>query len=330
MPPPLLLGRDCGPFSPFSPRFPWIGGDLQTIRNTLVWKAPDLTDATRLTLAVSGGDELWALLDKPAADAGKPLVVLVHGLTGAEDSANIMTSAAWHRGRGHPVLRLNMRGAGPSRATSIGHYHAGRSADLREALAALPAPLRGRGILIAGTSLGGNAVLKFLAEREGCGDVIAGVSISAPIDLKAAQMRIMAARNAVYHRHLLKQMTADARLARGPRRDLFENNAARIRTIYDFDDLVVAPGNGFTDAADYYRRCSAGPLLDRIATPTRVIHARNAPWVPAAMYLARPWPADRPVTLLMPADGGHVGFHGAGDPVPWHDRAIAAFFDRMF
>lgn len=327
MPTTLLLGHDRGPFPPFTPRFPWIGGDLQTIRNTLVWKPPDLTDATRLTLPVSGGDELWALLNKPAVDTGKPLIILVHGLTGAEDSANIMTSAAWHRGRGYTVLRLNMRGAGPSRTTSRGHYHAGRSADLREALAALPAHLRARGILIAGTSLGGNAVLKFLAEQEGCGDVIAGVSISAPIDLKAAQARIMAARNAVYHRHLLKQLTADARLARGPQRALFEANAARIRTIYDFDDLVVAPGNGFAGAEDYYARCSAGPLLDRIATPTLVIHARNDPWVPAAMYLARAWPA--PLTLLMPADGGHVGFHGAGDPVPWHDRAIAAFFDRM-
>ena len=289
----------------------------------------DLTDAIRLKLPVSGGDELWALLNKPAIDTGKPLVILVHGLTGDEDSANIVTSAAWHRGRGYPVLRLNMRGAGPAAATSSGHYHAGRSADLADAIAALPALLRERGVLIAGTSLGGNVVLKFLAERNGCDEVIAGVSISAPIDLKAAQLRIMAARNAAYHRHLLKQMTADAALARGTQRALFTANAARIRTIYDFDDLVVAPGNGFAGAADYYRRCSAGPMLDQITTPTLVIHARNDPWVPSEMYLARSWPADRPVTLLMPADGGHVGFHGAGSPIPWHDRAIAAFFDRM-
>ena len=324
---PLIRGRDAGPFPPFTPRFPWIGGDLQTVRNTLAWTAPDLGDATRLKLPVSDGDELWALLNRPVIDTGKPLIILVHGLTGAENSANIMTSAAWHRGRGYPVLRLNLRGAGPSLATSLGHYHAGRSADLRDALAALPAPLRERGLLIAGTSLGGNVVLKFLAERDGCGDVIAGASISAPIDLKAAQMRLMVARNAIYQRHLLRQMTADA--ARGAQRALLAANAGRIRTIYDFDDLVVAPGNGFTGAEDYYRRCSALPVLDRIAVPTLLVHARNDPWVPSAIYLGRAWPVDRPLTLLMPADGGHVGFHGAGDPTPWHDRAIAAFFDRM-
>jgi predicted alpha/beta-fold hydrolase len=325
----LIQGRDAGPFPPFTPRFPWIGGDLQTVRNTLVWKSPDLADATRLMLPVSGGDTLWALLNMPSADTGKPLIILVHGLTGDEDSANIMSSAAWHRGRGYPVLRLTLRGAGPSLATSLGHYHAGRSADLRDAVAALPAHLRDRGLLIAGTSLGGNVVLKFLAENEDCTEVIAGVSISAPIDLRVAQMRIMEPRNGVYQRHLLKQMTADALKARGPQRVLYEANAPRIHTIYDFDDLIVAPGNGFAGAEDYYARASAGPLLDRIAVPTLVIHARNDPWVPASMYLSRAWRTDGSLTLLMPADGGHVGFHGAGDPVPWHDRAIAAFFDRM-
>ena len=319
----------------FRPRFPWIGGDLQTIRNTLVGRAPDLRDAIRLTLPMrdGSGDALSAALNMPADDLsvgkrGKPVVILVHGLTGDEDSANIMTSAAWHRDRGHPVMRLNMRGAGPSRGLTRGHYHAGRSADLRDALAALPADLSGRGILITGTSLGGNVVLKFLAENEGCGQVIAAAAISAPIDLKAAQLRIMAPRNRIYHRHLLKTMIADAARGSGGQRALYDANAGRIRTIYDFDDLIVAPGNGFAGADDYYRRSSAAPLLDRISIPTLVIHARSDPWIPAAIYSDRLWPAHGP-TLLLTADGGHMGFHGAGDAVPWHNHAIAAFFDRM-
>jgi predicted alpha/beta-fold hydrolase len=317
--------------SAFRPRFPWIGGDLQTIRNNLVGRAPLLADTVRLSLPMSdgSGDVLLAALNMPDGDQGKPLVILVHGLTGDEDSTNIAVSAAWHRGRGHPVLRLNLRGAGPSRGFTRQHYHAGRSADLRDALAALPTDLKRRGVFITGTSLGGNVVLKFLAENEGCEDVIAGASISAPIDLKAAQVRIMAPRNRIYHRHLFKAMTADAAQSSGTQRTLYDANAGRIRTIYDFDDLVVAPGNGFAGADDYYRRSSAAPLLDRIKIPALVIHARSDPWIPAAAYLNRPWPEGGP-TLLMTDDGGHVGFHGAGDVVPWHNHAIAAFFDTVF
>lgn len=311
---------------PFRPRFPWITGDLQTLRNTLVGKPPPLPAGTRIALPLGDGDALAGVLHTPAEDTRRPLIVLVHGLTGDEDSANIVCSAAWHLGRGHPVLRINLRGAGPSLAASRKRYHAGASNDLRCALGVLPGDLAARGLLITGTSLGGNVVLKLLAE--GCSNVIAAAAISAPIDLKASQLRIMAPRNAVYHRHLLAAMRRDALQSPGEHRDLYRANARRIRSIYDFDDLVVAPANGFTGAEDYYRRSSAAPLLDAIAVPTLVIHAADDPWIPAAIYGARSWSAHGP-SLVMPPDGGHVGFHGADHPVPWHNHAIAAFFEGV-
>lgn len=326
MNPLFTAGRATRPLPPFRARFPWITGDLQTVRNNLVGKPPPLPAATRLALPLGDGDALAGALHMPAEDARKPLVVLVHGLTGDEDSANIVCSAAWHLARGYPVLRLNLRGAGPSLTASRKRYHAGASDDLRTALGALPGDLKARGLLIAGTSLGGNVVLKLLAE--GCPHAIAAAAISAPIDLKASQLRIMTPRNAVYHRHLLAAMRRDALQSPGEHRDLYRANAARIHTIYDFDDLVVGPANGFAGAEDYYRRSSAAPLLDAIAVPTLVIHAADDPWIPPAIYRARAWPARGPA-LAMPAGGGHVGFHGAGHPVPWHNHAIAAFFEGV-
>lgn len=324
----FTAGRPLRPLPPFRPRFPWISGDLQTVRNNLVGRPPSLPDGTRLTLPLADGtnDALTGVLHRPAEDRGKPLVVLVHGLTGDEDSTNIVTSAAWHLGRGHLVLRLNLRGAGPALAGSVRRYHAGASADVRAAFASLTDDLRHRGLLIAGTSLGGNVVLKLLAE--GCPDVIAGAAISAPIDLKASQLRIMQPRNAVYHRHLLTAMRKDASRASGDYYALYQANAPRIRSIYDFDDLVVAPANGFIGAEDYYRRSSAAPLLDGISIPALLIHAADDPWIPSALYRDRVWPEKGP-SLVMPSSGGHVGFHGA-HPVPWHNHAISAFFDSFF
>ena len=43
------------------------------------------------------------------------------------------------------------------------------------------------GIVLLGYSLGGNVVLKYLAEQGAQATILAGVSISAPIDLHAAQ-----------------------------------------------------------------------------------------------------------------------------------------------
>ena len=101
---------------------------------------------------------------------------------------------------------------------------------------------------------------------------------------------------------------------------------AEAPSIAAFDDRFVAPRNGFAGAADYYAGCSAGRYLDAIATPTLVIHALDDPWIPAASYLARDWRANRNITALLPRRGGHVGFHGRGGAIAWHDRCALRFF----
>ncbi len=326
---PLVLGRKGLVLPPFRARWPWVGGDLQTLHNTLMRPSPDFSpySAERILLPMTdgSGDELWALVNRPISGMGKPTVVLVHGLTGCETSRNIMVSAAYHLAQGYPVVRLNLRGAGPSLGKCKGHYHAGRSADLRDAISALPASLKANKIFIVGVSLGGNVVLKFLSENEGLNDVLGAATVCAPIDLKAAQQRIMARRNAVYHWHLLRYMKQDARQWVGEHADEVQRVLPSIKSVYAFDDLIVARHNGFDDAEDYYRRSSAKPLLDKIRIPTLLIHPRTDPWVPPGMYLDRPWPNGDILTLVMPPDGGHVGLHASDNQVPWHDRCIREF-----
>ena len=327
---PLVCGAASAGFPAFHARWPWFGGDLQTLRNSFAYRAPSFAayPATRLSLPLNDGtgDTLWALLNRPTADTGKPLIILVHGLTGSEDSQNITTSATYHLSCGYPVLRLNLRGAGPSRSHCSGQYHAGRSADLRAALAALPADLKARSLLLVGVSLGGNVCLKFLGENDGTEGILAAATVCAPIDLKMAQQRIGTRRNWIYQRHLLRDMKADALTTAGANRADVERRLANVHSVFDFDDHIVAPNNGFDGAEDYYRQSSAAAFLDTITTPTLLLHARNDPWVPSKMYLDRAYRPDGALTLLMPPDGGHVGFHDRASPVPWHDRCIAVFF----
>src|SRR5690606_12326687 len=171
----------------FEPRAPWLTGDLQTLRGWLLRRDAALRPwpGERIVLPLGDGDSLVGTLHRPAEDQRKLLVVLVHGLSGCETSSYIVESAANLLAGGWPVLRLNLRGAGPARALCRGYYHAGRTEDLRAALAALPAPMRASGIVLVGYSLGGNLVLKLLGEGAPPG-VVAAASISAPIDLAAA------------------------------------------------------------------------------------------------------------------------------------------------
>src|SRR5262249_30881007 len=129
----------------------------------------------------AGRDRMTGLLHR-SGRADPPLVILLHGVTGCERSSYVRCSTFQLFHPGYPVLRLNLRGAGPSRPHCREGYHAGRSEDLHNVLAGLASEFRHAGIAIVGYSLGGNILLKFLAEQEGGMEPLrAAVSISAPI-----------------------------------------------------------------------------------------------------------------------------------------------------
>lgn len=378
----------------FSPRFPWLGGDLQTLRYYFFPPSADLSawPAQRLSfpLGGTGGDTLLATLHRPAHAAARPLVVLAHGLTGCEGSSYMLESARFFLTAGYPVMRLNLRGAGPSRDTCRGSYCAGSGGDIGAVLAALDAEDARRGVALVGFSLGGAIVLDYLARRmeaarprgsgpgidagnavgEGSANVhprllddidagsavgeghlqamaresgpgmdagsarsgraalpICAVTVSAPLDLGAAVRRMMRPRNVLYHRWLLARMK-DAVSTGVVRASGRERAAVRdARSIREFDDAFTAPRNGFADADDYYARCSVRGVLDRVETPTLLLHARNDPWIPSAAYEEAGRNAQPHVTLT--DDGGHVGFHGRGNPTPWYNTVIRAFLEQQ-
>ncbi|WP_232315023.1 YheT family hydrolase [Oceanibaculum pacificum] len=319
-------------FPPFCPRPPWWSGDLQTIRNILTGYNPDLAafphELLRLPMEDGTGDHLQGALHRPAGERGRPLAVLIHGLTGSQDSSYVCASALALLRAGYPVLRLSLRGAGALQSVCRQRYHAGRSVDLRRALGWLAPAALANGLVLAGYSLGGNMLLKLLGEGrgEGIGDlpVLAAASVSAPIDLAETSRRFRAPRNFLYHRWLLNRMKQEALNAPG----LSETERQAIlgsRDVYEYDDRFIAPGNGFAGAEDYYARCSALGFLATIRVPTLAIHAADDPWIPAAMYRGFDWADNPALTLLLASGGGHVGFHDR-EPVAWHDRCLLAFF----
>ncbi|MEQ9328532.1 MAG: alpha/beta hydrolase, partial [Rhodospirillales bacterium] len=189
----------------FRQRFPWIGGHLQTIRNVTMRRAgripPDSGQRIWLETDDGSGDVIALKLSVPENHDpdGKPLILLIHGLSGCEDSMNQRMSAAWFMGRGHAVARLNLRGAGPSEARCRKGYHSGHTADL--ALALLHLARDGRlvgeaGIVAMGVSLGGVILLNHLIRSGRDSGLRAAVSVSSPLDLAAASRRFMAPSNA--------------------------------------------------------------------------------------------------------------------------------------
>lgn len=259
----------------------------------------------------------------------KPCIVIVHGLTGCADSSYILRSA-WHfLSLGYDVVRLNLRGAGPSRQTCGGFYHAGRAGDIAIALTGLhrhdPAMIR-NGCILVGYSLGGSLVLNYLADLKSRETpVTAAATVSTPIDLARTSTIFRQPRNRIYQKWLLQRMKQEVL---GGRLTPQEQSAIRkSRNVFEFDDGFVGPHFGFGDASTYYRECSAIRRLQEIDRPVLLVHAMDDPWVPVDPYLTLDWESLPFAKPALVGGGGHVGFHEAGHSVPWHDRYIGSWLE---
>ena len=317
----------------FRPRFPWWGGDLQTLASRFVRPRTDLaphsSERRSFALPDGTGDTLLAMLDTPHQPRpSRPLAILIHGLTGAEASTYILSAARALLDRGHRVLRLNLRGAGPSRATCGGQYYAGRSQDFRLLLSLLPRELVAGGMIAVGYSLGGAMLLKYLGEEGEATPLEAAASVCAPIDLSLVCQRMTQPRNRLYHAFILSQMKVEAT---GEGAVISAQERAAIlgsKSIWEYDDVFIGPRHGFAGAEDYYERCRPTRFMPAIRIPTLLVASGDDPWIPSTLYRTYDWAANPALLPLLPDGGGHVGFHGAGGCRTWSDLAVTRFFER--
>lgn len=232
------------------------------------------------------------------------ILVLVHGLGGCTDSHYMAGGVAAAEGLGISCLRMNLRGADRQ---GEDFYHAGLTADLHAALASEDLA-RYRRIYGLGYSLGGHVTLR-LGTEEGDPRLAAVAAICSPLDLGRSVVEIDSPALWVYRRYLLKTLK-DIYAAVAARRPVpFPvEQAARIRTIREWDDRVVAPRHGFLNADDYYTRASVAPLLPRLRVPALLVNSDCDPMVPARAV--RPAVENPPPNLHVRwiPGGGHVAF----------------------
>lgn len=274
-------------------------------------------------------DDFIELVRVDAASAAAPRLVLLHGLEGSARSHYVpgMLDEAARRGWGADLLLFRGCGAEPNRTARF--YHSGETEDLGFVLTRIAREHPGAPLLLAGVSLGGNVLLKWLgeqglAERErrpshpALARVVAAAAVSVPYDLARAARHIDRGFARVYQWNFLRSLRrkAAAKLARFPGA-VDADAVRRARTIWAFDDALTAPLHGFRDAADYYARSSAIGWIAHIRVPTLLLSAWDDPFLPREVLgevasIAR---ENAALATEFPRRGGHVGFVSGANPM---------------
>jgi predicted alpha/beta-fold hydrolase len=308
----------------------WLpGGHLQTIGPALFAKrfrhAPAVWRRERWTTP----DQDFVDVDfcETSADGhAKPLLVLFHGLEGSSGSHYAEAFADWAQQHHCDIAIPHFRGCSGELNLAPRAYHSGDHKEIdfflrqfKQQADALQRP----GLIAAGVSLGGNALMRWAGEQgHAAHNVVKAVAaICSPLDLAASGKAIGEGFNRqVYTRMFLRTMKpkAQAKLKQYP--GLFDvQRMMAAKDLYEFDNVFTAPLHGFKNTDDYWLRASALPVMSNIQVPALALNARNDPFVPAYSL-----PKDKNVSayveLWQPPHGGHVGF--ARGAWPGHLRAL--------
>jgi predicted alpha/beta-fold hydrolase len=180
-------------------------------------------------------------------------------------------------------------------------------------------------VLLVGVSLGGNVVVKWLAELGSVSPpwLLAAVAISTPFDLASCAQSLDGPGfwPLVYRQRFLRTLVRKARekSSRFPAK-LPASRLRRLSALRTFDDQVTGPVHGFAGADDYYAQSSSGPLISRVRVPLLLLSASDDPFIPPSALPIGAARANPAVTLELTNKGGHVGFI-AGPP--WRPRYYA-------
>lgn len=286
----------------------------------------------RLPIRLPLRHERWELPDGDfidvellaAARPDAPVVVVCHGLEGSSKAGYVRGLVRELGARSLGAVAVNFRGCSGEPNRLARFYHSGDTGDLAFVVDRLRAAQPGRALGLAGFSLGGNVVAKYLGER---GDAVApevraAAVVSVPFDLALCARNLdgpsLMAR--VYRERFLRRLRKKVAHKARAHAALPVEKARAARTFRQWDHDVTAPLHGFASAEDYWTRASAGPLLPSVRRPLLVLAAEDDPFVPPEALPRAAAAANPLLRLEISRQGGHVAFvHGP----PWSTRRHA-------
>ena len=297
--------------TPFDPPRWSRGGHRQTLlgyyaRRNLRWTAP------AEDMLIEAGAEVRLLL-RASWQANRerhPTVILVHGLGGSDRSGYAISTGLFAYRTGWNVVRMNMRGAGDSESICPRLYNAGLDADLLAVLAAVAAVVPR--VAVVGFSLGANLALLAAARNSSAmpPSFLGVAGVSPPLDLAACADALGHRKNWFYEDWYMRELRAAYKRRQMLLPHLYApGREAATRTVRDYDEAITAVYGGYRDAADYYDRSSAGPLLTSLRHPALILAAADDPLIPVRTVTTWALPESGVEREILPT-GGHVGFVG--------------------
>ncbi|MGA9325758.1 MAG: alpha/beta fold hydrolase [Salegentibacter sp.] len=238
------------------------------------------------------------------------LLILMHGLAGSAQRPYMLGMSKIFTENGWDTAAMNFRSCSGELNRLFRSYNGGATEDLEAVVKHVLEKKKYKEIAIAGFSLGGNLLMKYLGEnRELPAEIKAAVAVSTPCDLGASLEELNKSRNFIYSKRFEKNLKDELYQRQLAFPDQIEKQEiANCNSLLAIDELYTSKAHGYKSAQDYYEKCSCLQFLPNIRIPSLIINAENDSFLSANSYPVEIAEKSQHLHLEIPTHGGHVGF----------------------
>ncbi|WP_397600099.1 hydrolase [Silvanigrella sp.] len=262
----------------------------------------------------------------------KPLLILLHGLEGSSSSPYIQRLMKKAQECNYRAVCMHFRGCAGLPNKYERAYHAGDTEDLNYFIHHIKNKWNiTENIFIAGFSLGGSVLLKWLDENPENNLIKSAAATSVPFELATTADTMNKGFSRIYQWWLLKSLK-DSFIKKSNTIGVCIDESAikSLKNFWEFDDKVTAKIHGFKNVNDYYAKSSPRQFLSKIKTPTLIIHSKDDPFM-TPTCIPNMNELSNSITFELTEKGGHVGFVSGSIPFfpnYWLEDRILNYFNE--
>ncbi|KAL2001154.1 hypothetical protein VTN02DRAFT_2178 [Thermoascus thermophilus] len=268
------------------------------------------------------------------SDDSKPMLVLLHGLSGGSHEIYLRHVLAPIVGEGGwEACVVNSRGCAQTKISTGVLYNARATWDVRQTVKWLRKMFPNRPLFGIGFSLGANILANYLGEEGEACQLKAAVLVANPWNLEVTSLALR--RSYLGLEAYSKTMGSNMKrlfeqhveeVSKNPRVNVEE--VRKITYLHEFDRALQGPTWGYPTETAYYRDASSVDSLFAIRIPFFTLQAEDDPIstkeaLPYQEFSKTPYGV-----MCTTSWGGHLGWfeYGGGR---WFVKPIAAFLNKM-
>jgi predicted alpha/beta-fold hydrolase len=247
---------------------------------------------------------------------GAPLIIIVPGWLGSDQSSYVISSATHLHSAGFSVARINLRDHGGTADLNPGMFNSARIDEVVNLVTHLEQEYGQAGAGLLGYSLGGNFALRIAKARRG----LPTLAVCPAMDPAKTMHRID--RNPIYQSYFVRKWRKtwiEKQTAFG---DLYDfTDALKLSTVSALTDYFVSNHSEFSSTKRYFDAYDlTGDALARV--DARILAAKDDPIIPFNQYTNLP-PS---IELHVTEQGGHGAYLETWQLASWVDRYAIEYF----